>query len=254
MTRLCLAVLAGFTLGAQTPQFEVATIKPTVDTDAPGLITHLPGERGYRGANMPLRTYFMVAYQLRADQISGPDWIASSNFDMQGKTDHTCTGDELHQMLQRFLEEQFHVQMHRETKQVNGYNLVVDTGGPKVKEHDATDYGMMPIPHGMGQKGAKNISMQYLAFFLSEEVGEKVVDKTGLTGHYDFDLQWGYNGPMMMAPGPPPSNGGPEVPNPQAPGVTIFEALRKQIGLRLDKAKVPSEQIVIDHIEKLAEK
>lgn len=95
--------------------------------------------------------------------------------------------------------------------------------------------------------------MQYLAFFLSEEIGEKVVDKTGLTGHYDFDLQWVSNGPMMMVPGPPGPNGGPEIPNATAPGLTIFEALRKQAGLRLDKGKVPSEQIVIDHIEKLAD-
>src|SRR5580704_4127630 len=90
-------------------QFEVAVFKPAADINAPGLIVHLPGERGYRGTNMSLMNYFMVAYQVRGDQITGPEWISHETFDMEGKADRTCTADELHQMLQHLLEERFHL-------------------------------------------------------------------------------------------------------------------------------------------------
>ena len=239
--------------GPSTPlQFEVAVVKPAVDLTAPGLITHLPGERGYRGVNMPLLDYLRVAYQVRADQLAGPDWIANEHFDLEAKADRTCTADELHSMLQQLLEDRFHIKLHHETKVVSGYNLLVDAGSPKLTEHDPSDHAMMPIPHGGGRHMASNIAMQYFAFYLSDELGETVVDKTGLTGHNDFQVSWGADGPMamMFVPGNSSEHESAQTP---ASGVTVFEALRKQLGLRLEKAKVPREHIVIDHIEKLAD-
>jgi uncharacterized protein (TIGR03435 family) len=95
--------------------------------------------------------------------------------------------------------------------------------------------------------------MQYLAFFLSQELGQTVVDQTGLKGHYDFNAKWGYDGPMVVAPEPPGPGSpvGAEIPVAAPPGASVFEALRKQLGLRLDKAKVPTQKIVIDHIEQV---
>jgi len=235
-------------------QFEVAVIKPAVDPTMPGLIVHLPGESGYRGVNMPLLNYLNVAYQVRRDQISGPDWLASENFDMEGKADRSCTADELHLMLQHLLEERFHIKMHRETKQIAGYNLVIDAGGPKLAEHDPEDRLMLPIqPVQDGSRQAKNVNMQYFAFYLSQELGQTVVDQTGLKGHYDFKVKWGFDGPMMVAPPPPDSTGAVDLPVAPQLGASVFEAVRKQLGLRLDKAKVPTQKIVIDHIEKLIE-
>jgi uncharacterized protein (TIGR03435 family) len=251
---------AALAVQAQTPdplQFEVAIIKPTVDFNAAGLITHLPGERGYHGVNMLFRNYMMVAYQLRSDQISGPDWIDSDHFDMEGKADRTCTADELHLMLQHLLEDRFHLKLRRESREVSGYNLVIDAGGHKLADHDPSDHYMGPIFHGPGQHQAKNLAMQYFAFYLSEEIGQKVVDKTDLPGHYDFTVTWGANNPAMTiipsAPGAPGSDALENAPQAQTPGLTVFEALRKQLGLRLDKAKVPGEHVVIEHIEKLSD-
>ena len=236
-------------------QFDVAIIKPAADTSAPGLIVHMAGERGYHGVNMALLNYFMVAYQVRGDQVTGPDWISQETFDVEGKAGRTCTADELHLMLQHLLEDRFHLKLRFETKDLSGYNLVVDTGGPKLTVHDPEDHTMLPMHHGPGMHTGTNVAMQYLAFFLSEELGQKVVDKTGLSGHYDFKVTWGAsNGPMMIMPPPPPGAPTPtEVPQAQAPGESVFEALRKQLGLRLDKAKVPSQHIFIDHIEKLSD-
>jgi uncharacterized protein (TIGR03435 family) len=96
--------------------------------------------------------------------------------------------------------------------------------------------------------------MQYLAFYLSQELGQTVVDQTGLKGHYDFSVKWGYEGPIMIAPqAPAPPGGSAEIPVASLPGTLVFEALRKQLGLRLDKAKIPTLKIVIDHIEQLTD-
>src|ERR1043165_2006820 len=120
MSRFRPAILlaALWPLCAQDPklQFEVAVMKPTADHNAPGLIVHLPGERGYRGGNMPLIDYLRVAFQVRPDQISGPDWIFTENFDMEGKADRTCTADELHTMLQHLLIERFRIRLHHATQ------------------------------------------------------------------------------------------------------------------------------------------
>jgi uncharacterized protein (TIGR03435 family) len=273
---LVAALAIGLPASAQTPtpdaglQFEVAVMKPTADTTQPGLIVHLPGERGYRGVNMPLLEYLTVAYQVRRDQITLPDGFPSGNYDMEGKADRTCTADELHLMLQHLLEERFHLKLHRTTRQVNGYDLVVDKGGPKLADHAGPDTGTVPLFLSPGTQHGTNVSMQYLAFFLSQALGQTVVNKTGLTGHYDFAVDWGVTFMPMPAPqGQVPGSPG-VVPNPAAlPGAApdpsaammvsespiagIFDALRKQLGLRLDKTKVPSQQIIIDHIEKLLE-
>jgi len=237
-------------------QFEVAVIKPTADRSAPGLIVHLPGERGYRGTNMLLLDYLRVAFQVRPDQISGPDWISTEYFDLQGKADRTCTADELHTMLQQLLIERFHIRMHRESKEAAGYRLLVEPGGHKMRDHDPEDRAMFPIQHGpTGAYEGKNVSMQYLAFFLSTDLQQTVVDGTGLKGHYDFTANWD-TGAMLAAPPPPPPPGAPgpqEMMVARSPGATVFEALKKQLGLRLEKAKVPAQHIVIDHIEKLSE-
>jgi uncharacterized protein (TIGR03435 family) len=117
---------------------------------------------------------------------------------------------------------------------------------------------MLPIQMGVnGAREGKNVAMQYLAFYLSTEMGQTVVDETGLKGHYDFTGQWDPPGLASMPPPPPP--GGPgaapmsEMVVSRGSGITVLDAMRKQLGLRLEKAKVAGTQIVIDRIEKLGE-
>jgi uncharacterized protein (TIGR03435 family) len=222
----------------------------------------MAGERGYHGQNMPLITYVRVAYQLRQEQISAPDWLLTENYDVDAKTDHSCTADELHAMLQKLLEDRFHIKLHRETRTANGYSLTVDSGGHKMKDGDPGVIERAPMINGPGRHLGKNVTMQYLAFFLSQEVGATVVDQTGLTGKYDFEATWGIEGTamssMVSAAPPPPTAGSAEAVRtdllPAAPGgPNLFEALKKQLGLRLEKAKIPVEHLVIDRIEKLTE-
>jgi len=252
---------ASLSLQAQTapPQFEVASLKPTVDNTLAGIIKRMPGESGYFGTNMPLMAYIRIAYQLRDSQITCPDWLSRQNYDLNAKAEKPSTPDELHVMLQQLLLERFHMKVRRETREQSGYLLVVDKGGPKMQDHDPEDKVILPISPGYGTHVGANVAMPYFAFYLSNELDKTVVDKTGLTGHYDFKADWMLEGFSVMPMAPAlrsPDNVAPMEmrPNiPQMPSLpTIFVAL-KQLGLRLDPAKVPAEHLVIEHIEQLTE-
>ena len=259
---LCVTA-AGIPLYSQSTeplQFEVASVKPTVDMTLPGRINRTPNQ--YLGTNMPLLSYITVAYQVKASSVTGPDWITTDHFDLVSKADRACTPDELHLMLQHLLEERFHLKLRREMKDQAGYNLVVEKGGPKLNNHSPEDHATAPLIPGPGKHIGTNVTMTYLAFYLSNELDRTVVDKTGLDGHYDFEVEWGFDrvNTMPMPSGP---QGAPdtavmarpmEMGEAQMPtGPTIFVALQKQLGLRLDPAKVPVERLVVDHVEKLTD-
>jgi uncharacterized protein (TIGR03435 family) len=260
-TRYLILAAASLSLHAQTAplQFEVASMKATVDPTLAGIIKRMPGERGYFGANMPLMAYIRIAYQLRDSQITSPDWLSRQNYDLDAKAEKPSTPDELHVMLQQLLLERFHMKVRRETREQSGFVLVVEKGGVKMQDHDPEDKVILPIMPGSGTHVGTNVTMPYFAFYLSNELDKTVVDKTGLDGHYDFRANWMAEGanvmPMQMAPPSPDNVVSMEMrasmaPMPSMP--TIFVAL-KQLGLRLDPAKVPAEHLVIEHIEQLTE-
>jgi uncharacterized protein (TIGR03435 family) len=234
-------------------------MKPTVDRTQAGIIKRMPGETGYFGTNMPLAAYIRIAYQLRDSQITCADWINTQNYDLNAKAEKPSTPDELHVMLQQLLLERFHMKVRRETREQSGYLLVVEKGGVKMQDHDPEDKVILPIFPGSGTHIGTNVTMPYFAFYLSNELDKTVVDKTELTGHYDFRADWMAEGanamPMRMAP----SSSDNAVPMEvratmlqMPPMPTLFVAL-KQLGLRLDPGKVPAEHLVVEHIEQLTE-
>jgi uncharacterized protein (TIGR03435 family) len=89
-----------------------------------------------------------------------------------------------------------------------------------------------------------------IAHMISQQIGSTVLDKTGLTGTYDYTLEFAPDenarGGMMMGPGGPPGGGGAP---PAASGPSIFTALQEQLGLKLESQKLPVDVIVIDHIQ-----
>src|SRR5207253_1860115 len=101
----------------------------------------------------------------------------------------------------------------------------------------------------------QGVSLDFLVFQLSQQLGRSVVDKTGLKGNYDFTLHWApdqtqgamFKGPEGAIPetasGPPPDTSGP----------SIFTAIQEQLGLKLESTKGPVEMIVIDHVERPSE-
>ena len=149
-------------------------------------------------------------------------------------------------MLRLLLEDRFRLAVHRETRQMPMYALVVaridGALGPQIRR-PANDYCAQrakeaekapPPPMGTGPVcGIRgNFSMEGFARFLAGEAGRPVVDRTGLTGGWDFSLKW--------SP--------PNTPNPDPDRPSIFTALQEQLGLRLDATTGPLEVLVIDRI------
>lgn len=187
-----------------------------------------------------------IAYGIDLQNVKGgADWIwGVDRFDVEGKTENpsTVTEEQLLQMLQNLLAERFKLKIHRETKSLSGYALMVAKNGSKLKE--STGEGKRSLrmsgaaifkPDAIDQKNlnqntiiGERVPISQLAGTLTylREVGP-VSDETGLTGVYDFKLVW-------------------------EPGESLNSVLQEQLGLRLEAQKVPVEQLVIDSAEKPA--
>ncbi len=226
------------------PGFEVASVKPSAPGGRGGIIRPLPGNQTYIANNMPLRVIMTVAYSVTDRQIAGgPDWIGTEPYDINAKADRRCTVDELHELLQRLLEERFHLKVRREKREQPVWALVIDKGGPKMPEHDAGDLDHPPMGLGPNRRGiaGRNVNMNYFAFVLSRLLDRNVIDRTGLNGYYDVALDFARDFPPRPDGAEPP-------PNPEGP--SVFAAVREQLGLRLESAKGPVDYVVIEHVEK----
>jgi uncharacterized protein (TIGR03435 family) len=202
-----------------------------------------------------LKQMITVAYRLRADQVlGGPGWIDTDPYDMNAKAERPSSVEELHLMLQDLLAERFKLRFHRDTKEMAIYALMVDKDGPKLKPHQAQSAGdpwidvtIKPFPHTTWH--ATFCPMDYFAWRLSTGVMDRsVVDETNLKGGYDFDLSFTGDLPPGLQPGA--QLNGETI---DTSGPPVFEAIRKQLGLKLERQKGPAETLVIDQAEKPVE-
>jgi bla regulator protein blaR1 len=249
---------------ASAPQgFEVASIKPGDPSSRNTFVNITPGG-GFRASNINLKFLIRVAYHVQDFQVSGgPAWMSSDRYDVDAKSSDGASVD-IHKMseaqrdefqkrielkLQGLLAERFKLTIHRESKDVPIYELVIAKNGPKLIAVAADDgkrqRGMRMRP---GQFEGMGATLPILAQTLSDATGRKVIDKTGLAGNYDFKLDWTPE-PGQMAP-PPGGEPEPVLPPPDANGPSIFTAVQEQLGLRLESAKGPVEMIVIDRVQK----
>jgi uncharacterized protein (TIGR03435 family) len=224
---------------------------------------------GINMTNVPLFLIVFYAYHINdANLATGiPDWAMTDRYDVTAKVAPSdvpafqkLTNTQRGQMMQPVLADRFRLQAHRETKDRPIYALVIAKGGIKMKEAkpgDTYPNGVKPNSNGFvhgatifatgpGQITGQAASMADLALSLSnrgtDSLGRVVVDRTGLTGKYDFTLQ--------IAPDQSQPEG---AEGQQAAGSAIFTALQEQLGLKLQPATVPTEYLVIDHIEKPSE-
>jgi uncharacterized protein (TIGR03435 family) len=213
------------------------------------------------------------AFGVSDDRIlNEPDWVKSARFDMEAKVDPADAPklkdlklEQRWAMMLPVLEDRFGLKFHHETRELQIYTLVIAKGGAKLQAANQSDptatfrRAMMHFsPQGMVLDG-NEASMESIIGAISQELGSTVVDKTGLTGSYNYTLTWKSDramGPMMRAPGPGPESGsasGGGEPAPQETGPSIFTALQDQLGLKLVAQKEPVEVFVIDHIEQPSE-
>jgi uncharacterized protein (TIGR03435 family) len=246
--------------GAQTPskpapdlKFEVASLKPSPPDSRGGAIRPSPGGERYEANGIPLKLMIQVAYRVKADQVVGlPAWIDSDLFDMNAKAERPSSVEELHVMLQNLLAERFQLKFHRATKELPMYAMTVDKAGPKLESHEAKSAGDPWIDQAQTKflhltLTATSAPMDYLAWRLSMLLDLPVVDQTHLKGGYDFKISYTADLPPNIAPEAHVNGEAIDTTGP-----TIFEAMRQQLGLKLEKTRGPVEILQIDHVEKLS--
>jgi uncharacterized protein (TIGR03435 family) len=234
------------------PAFEVATVKPS----APGVhgmsLNFSPGGR-FTATNVPLRMLITFAWTLQDHQLTGgPGWLGSDTFDIVGKPaeeipNNDAGHERLRLLVRSLVTERFKLEIHTETKDLPIYALVLAKNGPKLVAAGTESIGAN-IRGSRGQLTCVKVSTSMLAQQLAARLGRNVVDKTGLSGDYDFKLEW------QPDTGEVPGKGGdrpPDAINSDAPaGPSLFTALQEQLGLKLEAQKGPVEILVVDHAEK----
>jgi uncharacterized protein (TIGR03435 family) len=264
--------------------FEVASVKANKSGDNRIGIGFAPGGR-FRATNVPVRELISAAYgtpqPLPAFQISGgPKWIETERFDIVAK----APGDpqpgpdgpprEMFMMLRNLLAERFQLAVHREAKEMPIYALVLARGDGKLGAQlrpATTDCaalmaslrarGAQPappppgerIPCGMrmfpGNLSGGSASMTQLSNVLARFVSRTVIDRTGLSGNYDIDLQWTPDQlPQGLGRGETPP-GAPAMPAIDPNGPSIFTAVQEQLGLKLESTKGPVDVLIVDRVE-----
>jgi uncharacterized protein (TIGR03435 family) len=252
---------------AQVPSFEAATIKRagvsrfTGFRGGPG--TPDPGQ--LTGTNVSLSALIEKAYDLHHYQIKGPSWLESEQFDILARVPKGATDADVKLMLQSLLADRFKLTGHRETKEMQAYELVVDKGGPKVKAVESytpppgapePDIGHPggPVVFAPGRLrvlvsanvalvGGRSQPISALCNFLEGHLDRPLQDRTGLSGTYDFTLDFAPTVGRLPVLGPaPPDN---------EPRADVFSAIREQLGLRLVAATRAVEVLVIDRAEKV---
>jgi uncharacterized protein (TIGR03435 family) len=246
-----------------SPAFDVAAIKPAADPTAFSFSMVQPGGR-YIGQNMSLRLLIKTAYGVHDSQIvGGPSWIDSDRWDINAKadgyTDAAAFRDTARLMVRPLLADRFKVALHHELRQIPVYALVVAKNGefgPNFRRDDNCDpaktHEIQPAPGSLEPGGpmvcaadgfrpahlwARGMSLDYLLIALGRtSIDRVVVDHTGLTGKFDWEVQW------------IPDDLRPDA-GPRPEGPSIFQAFRDQLGLRLDATTDRVDVLVIDHAE-----
>lgn len=237
-----LAVTASAPFGAaQSPEkaFEAVSIKRNKTTAVASDTNTTPGRVSL--VNVTMLSVVLRAFGVMGPQVVGaPDWLRSERYDILAVTGDgaALTDVTRREYLQKLLAERCQFSFHREMREIRVYSLVPSKDGPKVTAHVGPgEYAMRVQPADDGRLGLRSTrgNMPRLAEILTGQVGELVIDQTGLSGEYDFTLEWA---PAL---------------NESAGGASLFTALVEQLGLRLESGKRPMEAIVIDRIARPTE-
>ena len=216
---------------------------------------------GVRIRNTPVVFMIVRAFATEHSKVSGaPDWASREMYDVEAKMEPEVA-DALQKlspadqklarqhMLQVFVRYYLKAAVHMETTEVSIYELVVAKNGPKLKEvtDPATPAGGMRVSGSKsGTKWEGHATpIEYIMGQMSYAAGRPVYDKTGLTGRYDFTLNYTQDN---LSAAPPGSDGMAPPPPDTAP--PLAKALEEQLGLKLVPAKGNMDVIVIDHVER----
>ena len=291
MARISVLLVAAAAALAQTgsapPAFEVASVKP-IDRPGPGRsVTYLNGGPGTKSPTRLagaayMKTLLMRAYGVKSYQLTAPAWTDTALYEINAAVPPAATADQANLMLRTLLEQRLHLAIHRETRELPFYALLVGRNGPTLKQSDPADPlddESAPLPPGerprvtMGPDGfpqvppgarlppnftlslssgeftrikvfARHRTMEQLSDTIASFLNRPVKDLTGLAGLYDYTLAFETDPRPETAPPPPDAA-------PRDPGPTIFTAVQSQLGLRLEQRKGPVEMLIVDRLEKV---
>jgi len=270
-------------LGQESRQteFEVASVKLAAPQTGGGVFVGVRGGPGTKDptrisyVNESVRNLLTEAYGVRLYQVSGPDWIDTERYDISARIVDGATKDQVKVMLQTLLANRFKAVLHHETRDFPIFELVVAKSGAKLKPSSPADpaaadgkgpnpigsdgFAQLPpgatammgaMHNGVSRLLAGNQTVGALSKVLENEVGTRVVDKTGLTGTYDFTLDYvrdqgrAINQFKGLPVGSAPADDSGETPG-------LSTALQEQLGLRLVKTRGPLDVIVVDSASKI---
>ena len=269
------------TAASERKSFDVATIKPNKSGEMRVSMRLIPGG-AYEAFNVTLGAMVRQAYRLQDFQLIGaPAWVDQDRFDIVAKPPAGEPLD-LQPRMQSLLAERFNLKAREETREFPVYALVVANPGKlgskltrstvdcaaaaRGRGNAPTPMPSMPSPGtrpecGMTNNGGRlmagGFTMAQLANSLSQFAGRTVVDRTGLTGGYDLDLEFTLDpglrgrGPGGGLPPAPPAPGSDRVVDPA--GVSIFTAVQEQLGLKLDSQRGPVPVLVIESVSQPTE-
>jgi uncharacterized protein (TIGR03435 family) len=254
LSAAALIVVAGRGQTPPSPTFEVVSIKPAAPCCAPGQWRESKVyEERIDFRYVTLKYCMAFAYGMKEYQVSGPSWIGDVHYDIVAKGPEGTRRAQLPEMMQALLRDRLKLAAHHEQKEFSVYALVVGKSGPKLKESSKEDsalehaaFGMSMSGNGVGRMEARHADMTSLVNTLPRLVGRPVVDLTGITGRYDFELEFSPQDATAMAAPPPPGNGPPST----EVAASIFSSILR-IGLRLDSQKRPLDAVVVDSAEKI---
>ncbi len=247
-----------------TLTFDVATIRaaPPPDANFHVSVSSAPHSSRFEATNLPIKALLQIAYGFDAPIAGVPDWVGSTFYDIQARSDEAAdarlaklTDNEVRlekrNAIRVLLAERLNLKTHLETRNSSIYNLVLGKGGVKMQAAPAAPApadGEAPPPpppvniqaHG-SQHGlefvASNAPMRAIIGSLSSMVEATVVDKTGLTGTYNFTLQFGREWSAHDPESWP----------------SIFTAVQEQLGLKLEAVHESVPNLVVDRITKPTE-
>ncbi|MDP9049962.1 MAG: TIGR03435 family protein [Acidobacteriota bacterium] len=234
---------ASVTASAQAA-FDLADVHVSAHSTAPFFTGgSLRGDR-YVLHNATMVDMISLAYGVSGDNVlSGPSWMDFDRFDVSAGAPRGTSPDEIKLMLQALLAERFHLVAHKDTHPSPSYVLRVDSGGlkmkqadegeaPKLDEHHTPNDNPPGVPAYYSvtvRNGTMPRIRQLLQDFASQYLPKPVIDATDLKGGYDFDLHWTWK--------------------PAPDGLTIFDAVQKQLGLKLALEQYPTPVVIVDKVD-----
>lgn len=277
---LCLCSLSytpAFGQSAESPVFEASSVKPALAQSGTVARSSMRGGPGTADpgqitfTNVTLVNILLRAYDVKRYQVISPDWLVSRRYDIIAKIPQGTTKEQFNLMLQSLLAERFRLSLHHETREIPGYELVLGKNGPKLKvsseeglavqnqpeptsppKMDVNGFPLLEHPGLVvmeGVKGGAVISymtaraqpLSALVGKLSAEFILPILDKTGLTGNYDFTLEFAPQRPGAIPPVPSDAM--------DESGPNLITAIQQQLGLKLNPSKVPLNMLIIDRAE-----